>query len=463
MRLFNLKPDEENLIDTFCKDLIGRTADVCSFAILLQSIEEPCSIGLDGKWGTGKTFFVKQCKLVLDSLNTNIPFSKREDSKRIKELYLSKTNNDEENIIPFVTAYYDAWQHDDEEEPVLSLMYEIMKDNYDNYSKANRKSWSDVLSSVAEFVTKRNVGDLVKALKGENIFERQKSNEELDKIIESFLKSFLPEKGNKLVVFIDELDRCSPIYAVRLLERIKHYFCCEDVIFVFSVNFDELQKTVKSFYGEQFDACRYMDRFFDIRMDIPPMDMRKYVETIGLYGQGNMRESVCLEIIKQMNMGMREASRFLQMSKVATYKYTDGNGYEHDRAWSLDNGVAKLIGYSVIVPIAFGLKMTNSSAYDEFITGKNSMWLERIMDADSLHDWITNMLLFDTESYSDVEGKTKVNRKTKIKDMYNAVFVKTYQGSEYQIKIGKATFDKDYKNRILKATALVSPYTDYHV
>ena len=95
--------------------------------------------------------------------------------------------------------------------------------------------------------------------------------------------------------------------------------------------------------------------------------------------------------------------------------------------------------------------------------GKNYLWLERIMDADSLHDWITNMLLSDNESYSDVEGKTTVNKKTKIKDMYNAVFVKKYEGSEYQIKIGKATFDKDYKNRILKAIAFVSPYTDYNV
>ena len=41
-------------------------------------------------------------------------------------------NKKQESISPIVTAYYDAWQHDDEEDPILSLLYEIMKENYNN-------------------------------------------------------------------------------------------------------------------------------------------------------------------------------------------------------------------------------------------------------------------------------------------------------------------------------------------
>lgn len=44
-----------------------------------------------------------------------------------------------------------------------------------------------------------------------------------------------------MVVFIDELDRCKPDYAIRLLERIKHYFGDERITFVLSLNMDELR------------------------------------------------------------------------------------------------------------------------------------------------------------------------------------------------------------------------------
>ena len=70
------------------------------------------------------------------------------------------------------------------------------------------------------------------------------------------------ERGNKLVIFIDELDRCNPAYAVKLLEQIKHYMEDDRIIFVFSVNINQLQHTIKHYYGNNFNATKYLDRFF---------------------------------------------------------------------------------------------------------------------------------------------------------------------------------------------------------
>lgn len=462
MKSFEIKPTDENIRDTFLSNTIGRTADVCSFVKLLSSFDGTVTIGIDGKWGTGKTFFVKQTKMVLDSLNSNIPIYDSAEAGKVRDCFTKESKLNLQDVQPIVTAYYDAWQHDDEDDPVLSLMYEIMKDNYNNFDINNKKNWSDILASIAEVLSNRNIGDLIKNLKGKDYFEAQRDNEELDCIIDNFFKSFLPERGNRLVVFVDELDRCAPTYAVKLLERIKHYFSSDYITFVFSVNFGELQNTVKSFYGVQFDACRYMDRFFDIRMELPPIDMNKYVENLGLYGHRNLRETVCAEIIRQMNLGMREASRFLHMSKIAAYKYTDGNAYERQRFWSHDDGTSNLIGFCVIVPIALGLKITDSNAYDDFITGKDYLWLIKILTSETLGDWVTSSLLSDNEAYKKIEGKTLVTEEQKIKSLYDAIFVKTYEnGKEYQTTIGKAVFEKGFKNSILKAIGFVSPYTDY--
>lgn len=79
--------------------------------------------------------------------------------------------------------------------------------------------------------------------------------------ISEFFSSLLKERGNRLVILIDELDRCKPSYAACLLERIKHFFNNDSVTFVFSVNLSELQHTIKQHYGRDFDAYRYLGRF----------------------------------------------------------------------------------------------------------------------------------------------------------------------------------------------------------
>ncbi len=56
MKILELKPTKENLLSSFQTDSIGRNSDVCSFVDMLMNIDNISSIGIDGKWGTGKTF-----------------------------------------------------------------------------------------------------------------------------------------------------------------------------------------------------------------------------------------------------------------------------------------------------------------------------------------------------------------------------------------------------------------------
>ncbi len=88
-------------------------------------------------------------------------------------------------------------------------------------------------------------------------------------MMSEFFTEILCERGNRLVIFIDELDRCKPTYAIKLLEQIKHYMMDDRITFVFSVNLEQLQHTIKCYYGADFDASRYLDRFFDFRIDWP--------------------------------------------------------------------------------------------------------------------------------------------------------------------------------------------------
>ncbi len=65
-----LLPTDENLILTIKEDVLDRNAELNSFCHLLSTQNSMNSIALDGRWGSGKTFFVKQCALLLNANNS---------------------------------------------------------------------------------------------------------------------------------------------------------------------------------------------------------------------------------------------------------------------------------------------------------------------------------------------------------------------------------------------------------
>ena len=126
MKAYDLKPTFENLIGTFTKDIIGRNEDILRFVTILDAIEDSSSIALDGNWGSGKTFFVKQCKMVLDAYNQHIKEIGQEDRENIINTCSIFSKYDLSELQPQVCVYYDAWQNDNDDDPILSLVYSIV-------------------------------------------------------------------------------------------------------------------------------------------------------------------------------------------------------------------------------------------------------------------------------------------------------------------------------------------------
>ena len=126
MKKVVLLPTEENLIRTMKEDLLDRNQELSSLCRLLQLQQGVNSIAIDGRWGSGKTFFVKQCALLLNSVN-----SLSDIDEGIKERV--RTTASEKGLLDslkenaFLAVYYDAWKNDTDEDPVLSLIYEIVQ------------------------------------------------------------------------------------------------------------------------------------------------------------------------------------------------------------------------------------------------------------------------------------------------------------------------------------------------
>ena len=125
MEKYEILPTEENLIEALYRDTIKRNKDIVYFYNILQAQESASAIAIDGRWGSGKTFFVRQTQMVINALN---PSSDMDESMRTKitiKLPFSKSNEEKENFN--IAVYYDAWENDNDTEPILSLVYEITK------------------------------------------------------------------------------------------------------------------------------------------------------------------------------------------------------------------------------------------------------------------------------------------------------------------------------------------------
>lgn len=458
MNSFELIPTEENLIQALSKDLLKRNKDLVRFYDLLLAQESASSIAIDGRWGSGKTFFVKQSMLLINAKN---PMSDMDEEKKASIVYAlpfpKKAEEVEGNYD--VAVYYDAWENDNDTDPVLSLVYEIIKQLGINYALEDYSNVFKLAGSVLEALTGRNINGIIENLKSQNLLTKIKEEKDLHENIKNFFTELLEERGKRLVIFIDELDRCKPSYAVQLLERIKHYLCDERITFVFSVNLGELQHTIKHYYGNDFDACRYLDRFFDMRISLPPADKTAFYREMGLESSCIL-EIISRKVIDTYNMELREATRFYRQVKTAAYEPT-----HESRKWnfSFSNGKGKQLLMMYIVPILVGLKIVDISLYNEFVCGRSSKPLMDIYKDSDEGEWLATRLLDRNETFEEEEGKKVVTIEQKLQQLYDAIFVIEYTGNVYHTMLGEYEFNDNSKRFVMSVESMLSAYADYEL
>lgn len=459
MKLYSTLPTSENILNLLQNNPIGRNKDVFYFVRLLSTIDACCSISLNGNWGSGKTFFVKQAKLILDSFNPN---SCLDDSTRkvVKSIV-----NDPENKVrsDITTAYYDAWENDNDDDPILSLLYATVTDDSIKYSPEKDKSLAKIFSTVAAAVINKTSGiDLsgtLSALEGECPFESIRAKKSVSKLLTEYFDVLISEHGNRLVFFIDELDRCKPEYAVRLLERIKHYFTDERVTFVFSVNLEQLQHTINKFYGESFNSSRYLDKLFDIRTSIPRCDIKQFVRyKLPSINTTYYYQESYIKVPNYFGLSIRESERFLGIL-LKTMRT--------DLHQTLLYGFAseKAVGFSAIyvVPFMIALNICSLSKYVEFIEGRNFNVFYDFCVSQYKTDRFKCLLEYD-EQYEDLDMKRQksVTAKEKLKLVYDAIFSRNDCDHSNLIQIGELDFEPDVINEIYKIPAMLSCYADYN-
>ena len=434
-----LKPTTENIIKTIESNVLGRNKNIKNFVKILFAMNEQNIISLNGDWGTGKTFFIKQVIEVIKCLSFEDYIIDERLSDFIKNCEEDLKEIDTKNQI--FPIYYNAWEYDSNEDPLLTLIYSLIEQNpnladNDKLSESMKEKIYRIISSFkvglsfADNNTGKSVGIELQCNPQKNtpITKDVISIEGLKDTFNQLLDEIKVEKANKLVIFIDELDRCNPQFAIKLLERIKHFFDNDKFIFVFSTNLNELQYTVKKFYGEGIDGYLYLDKFFDLQFTLPNINIENYINSLNIIhiSQSRYFDTCVREMTRIYNFSLRNCNRYIKLVSI-TYNFI-----RNSSSYSL----AKVI----LFPILLAIKIKDIGLYNKIINGNAETELKSIILK-------SEQLVKIFNKYFKSEEKT--NEFTfDFSQLYKCIFNNVKEGWE-EITIGKTTIEYAQESKIL--------------
>lgn len=324
----------ENVLKSIQENKYNRAKDVEDFIIALEQIEENMFISLDAKWGSGKTFYVRQVEQTLSYL-----------TKKAKKIYI------EENIETafsksrlgriklkhtYFPVYYNAWLYDNHNDSLMSLVLILSKicESYcdTKLSKTLSEKICSLMDSfsfsIGNFQIGNNFENVKKNFADNDILSEVKTEEEIREKVKEIFDCIIIENVEKLVIFIDELDRCRPNYAIEMLERIKHYFDDDRIIFIVSVNREQLIHSISKCYGMNFDSTGYLDKFFDWNIYLPELD-KKFGDKLYFTNEQYFIENIAKELSSYYQLTHREKLRYDQCISFAILsKYVGDHGGE---------------------------------------------------------------------------------------------------------------------------------------
>ena len=118
MRRSTIEATDENIFNSLIEDKAGRRSEVLSFCEILDGIEGNYSIFIDSPWGYGKTFFVREVALCLKEANS---ITADGDVQLPADIGLERLEHTQ------LPIYYNAWENDYRDEPVLSLIETLVE------------------------------------------------------------------------------------------------------------------------------------------------------------------------------------------------------------------------------------------------------------------------------------------------------------------------------------------------
>ncbi len=367
-------------------DIQAYTEGVSEFVAFCST---PMTIAIQGDWGTGKTSMMQRIK----------------NDKKVQE--------------ECVCVDFNTWEYSQfdlgNNLPIVfyAALIEKMggKDANDDVGENVRNALKGILMFALSFAENNAKGPIFSAIAGgtkaavDAVEPKNTSKslveatEDLKKNFEKVLRSRIErDNKNRMVIFIDDLDRIEPQRAVELMEILKVLLEVEQCVFVLAIDYDVVVRGIKAKYGKEMDEKKARS-FFDKIIQVP------FALPVGSY---NIENYVC-ELLK-MIAGKKENRGLLdQKGKMVRGEVID---LIRSSVGCNPRAIKRLINSFLL------LKLIRKSLKEES-DENNDLILFATLCLQMSYDKVYEYLLSIRESKEDIEKLFKLLTGPIIKDSQN--------------------------------------------
>ncbi len=309
---FSILNDLPTDIDALDFKSYAKTIDnICKMA------STPLTIGIFGSWGSGKTSLMKMIREGLPRNFASVWFDawKYENEQTLWRAFLLNILDEIEKIIPLPGKELENEKRLKELNNLKTMLYrsievEKLGGVTIDFSKLGGQlakgavqiglSFVPPLAQLTKLVEElqkasvkslaEDAADAIRRERSKEYFEQVQSLEqfhaEFGKLVQNHIKN------NRLVVFVDDLDRCLPEQAVRLLEAIKLFADVPGCIFILGLDHEIISRGIEIHYqsliqnqsnSTGIDGNRYLEKIIQLPFLIPPIEhsnMERFIENL---------------------------------------------------------------------------------------------------------------------------------------------------------------------------------------
>lgn len=275
------------------RDLLGFETSINALLRIISSEKTitPFTIGILGDWGTGKSTLMLQL------------------GSKLKDL-------------DFPVVVFNPWKYDGREEIIHALIQTVILSlNEIAPQKAQVEVIKDISRGFSRVMASAAISTLTQgALKLDDLIEEyskiKEANIQFVNQFESVFTGLIDEyvSDKKLVIFIDDLDRCVPENAIKVLEAIKLFLSVPKCVFVIGLESIIIQQGIKLRYGEGlgFSGKDYLEKIIQLPFSVPPpseANIRSFVRVLSF--PENLPESIVDVAVIGAESNPRRIKRFL--------------------------------------------------------------------------------------------------------------------------------------------------------
>lgn len=259
---------------TFVNQLIDVTE------VLSKNKKNSC-YAITGSWGSGKSF-------VLDMYESQI----------------SQIQTSETTMGKYLVFHYNCWQYDYYEEPLIAIIAAILDAIDDKTALLNEETRETLkvtlqkignsLFTVANIILTAKTGFNMGLIRNKFRTVKQEVDKNLQqnhafdphfnfkKNIKDLRTALSKLSNDQTVLFVvDELDRCLPEYAIKVLERLHHVFDeLPNTQVILAIDKTQLEYTICQIYGSNVDVPKYLEKYIDFELLLPTGEARNVVKEL---------------------------------------------------------------------------------------------------------------------------------------------------------------------------------------